>query len=84
MIDPELWDADEIVIFESYRYRCIRCQRPAVTLHELVPKSNNPKGWKKKGNRVPICNGCHTWAHDIGTKVSAPILIQCQEDYARW
>lgn len=41
---------------------CIRCQAPAVTLHEIIPKSLYPEWYTDVFNSVPICQKCHEWA----------------------
>jgi 5-methylcytosine-specific restriction endonuclease McrA len=73
------WKPDEIEIIERFREKCVRCRRPFVILHEIVPRSKLPKTWKKEGNRVPLCNGCHNWAHKVGTSNSERILRECVE-----
>ena len=70
----ENWKSSEIEIFELFNYRCARCPAPAVTLHEIVPKSKRPKDWDDPLNRIPLCMFCHMWAHNRGTKFSAQIL----------
>ena len=42
---------------------CIRCQAPAVTLHEIIPRSLYPEWYTDVFNSVPICQKCHAWAH---------------------
>ncbi len=42
---------------------CIRCEAPAVTLHEIIPRSLYPEWYTDVFNSVPICQKCHTWAH---------------------
>jgi len=61
-------------IIELFKSRCVRCQRPASTVHECEPRSQGKDSMKLK-NRVPICTDCHGWAHRVGTLVSAPILL---------
>lgn len=70
----ENWNSSEIAIFELFDYRCARCPAPAVTLHEIVPKSKRPKDWDDPLNRIPLCMQCHQLAHSRGTKFLAPIL----------
>lgn len=59
---------EEQAIFDEFGGRCARCGKPAVTLHEIVPKSRRPKTWDKQENRIPLDNDCHIWAHYRGTK----------------
>ena len=46
---------------------CIRCHQPAVTLHEITPRSMY-RNWylDTKWNSVPICDVCHSWAESAG------------------
>ena len=77
LIDKSLWTDEEIQIFKEFDYKCIACWiRDADTLHELIPKSLAPKTWKQPENRVPLCNKCHTEAHDHGTRKSRVYLEQ--------
>lgn len=57
-------------IFERFGNKCVRCQRPAVTIHEIVPRSRT-KDWANPENQVPLCAECHSWAHKYGAKNSA-------------
>ena len=66
----ELWTEEEIEIFSIFNFRCPRCNRRAVTLHEICPKSKCPKTWMKPENRMPLCANCHEWAHSRGTNNS--------------
>lgn len=38
---------------------CILCWGPAVTLHEIVPKSLYPEWESDPENSVPLCAACH-------------------------
>lgn len=78
-LQMELWTEEEWQIFEQFNFKCVRCLQPAVTLHEIRPKSLNPKTWMNSENRVPICAKCHSWAHERGTNQSAPILTTLRE-----
>lgn len=73
-LQKELWTDEEWHIFEIFHFKCIRCSAPAVTLHEIYPKSKRPKDWMRPENRVPVCHRCHQVAHRTGTKISAPIF----------
>ncbi len=46
---------------------CIKCLSPAVTLHEIDPKSLD-REWAEHGpeDSVPICADCHEWATGAG------------------
>jgi hypothetical protein len=77
LIDKSLWAESEIKIFETYKYMCVRCHRPAVVLHEIEPKSIRPKTWMDADNRVPLCAGCHEWVHRNSAKATAEYLREC-------
>ena len=48
------------VIFAYYRGRCVLCWvRPAVTIHEIEPRSKRPKTWREFENRAPLDAYCH-------------------------
>ena len=68
-----MWNLIELEILEQFGYKCIRCQREAVTLHEIIPKSRT-KNWGVPENRVPLCAECHNWAHKRGASNSAEEL----------
>ena len=56
-------------VLEKYNNRCILCGRKTNILHEIVPKSQLPKDWKRDGNRVPLCPRCHNKIHTDGASV---------------
>jgi 5-methylcytosine-specific restriction endonuclease McrA len=62
--------------------RCVRCGKPTKTLHEIIPISHGAKSLAGK-NRVPLCTQCHSWAHDVGTKISIPILQEERNEFLR-
>lgn len=64
--DESLWDEIELEIWKEQGYRCVVCGHYADTIHEIVPKSKNPKGWRKKENRVLVCLTCHDRIHYEG------------------
>lgn len=78
-LQRELWTDEEWHIFEQFNFKCVRCLQSAVTLHEIRPKSLNPKSWNTSDNKVPICAKCHNWAHERGTNHSAEMLITLRE-----
>ena len=78
MIDKDLWDADELEIFNLFGFRCPCCGRDAVTLHEIDFKSHT-KDWKRKGNRIPLCEVCHNLAHGRAAKAFKDKLIRIME-----
>lgn len=69
------WTFEELELLEKFKYRCVRCQKLFDTIHECIPRSQG-KDSMDITNRVLICVDCHTWAHLVGTKKSAPILLQ--------
>jgi 5-methylcytosine-specific restriction endonuclease McrA len=64
------WTKEELAIFAEFNGRCAKCGLPAVTLHEIIPKSKLPKTWNTPENRIPLCNEHHIEAHAKGTKAS--------------
>jgi len=68
MIDVDDWSLEEVKIFEIFNFRCAKCGRNADCLHEIIPKSNNPKNWKRSENRIPLCAMCHEQIHARGAK----------------
>lgn len=70
---------DEQKIYGMFHGRCVRCNSKAVTIHEIIPRSHG-NGTMDIENRVPVCADCHSWAHDVGTKNSIPILQQYRKD----
>lgn len=73
------YTSEELDLLEKFKYRCVKCQKNFVTIHECVPRSQG-KDSMLITNRVPICLECHDWAHRVGTKVSAPILLQLRSE----
>lgn len=71
---------DDQKIWDYYDGRCVVCGEQAVTIHEISPKSLNPR-WREFDNRVPLCNECHDWAHSIGTRHSASEIERKQEQW---
>lgn len=80
-INESLWSNDDLAIFKKFYFKCIRCSKPAIVIHEIKPKSRRPKNWMEVGNRVPLCRNCHNWAHKISCKQSAIILKRILEEY---
>ena len=66
---------------------CIRCYGPAVTLHEINPRSTERDWLNQPFNSVPICHDCHKWAGEnpdsqqveLSSKVSA--RLQAIQDW---
>lgn len=61
------------LVFRLFDYRCVKCGSPANQIHEIEPISHG-KRTLRVTNQVPLCAGCHTWAHDVGTSISMTIL----------
>jgi 5-methylcytosine-specific restriction endonuclease McrA len=51
------------------------CLEYADVIHEITPRSQDPKGWLTPENRVTLCHRCHWLVHNkIGTTQSKPLL----------
>lgn len=50
-----------------WRNKCIRCRKPSVVVHEVIPKSLLPSEWQSWQNQVALCSECHEFAHAVGT-----------------
>jgi 5-methylcytosine-specific restriction endonuclease McrA len=75
-------DPDRSIIMERFRYRCLRCGRIAVTIHEIEPKSHGREKAMLIENRIPLCNDCHLWVHGHNTQEVRTMLRKLREDYA--
>lgn len=73
-----IYSKEEKELLEKFKHRCVKCQRNFDTIHECKPRSQGKESMELS-NRVPICKICHDWAHRVGTKVSAPILLDYRE-----
>jgi len=81
----EFLDKDRDFILWLFDNKCVRCGRPAWQIHEIIPISHGKEHLLPK-NRVPLCysldgESCHSWAHDIGTKNSIPILQTKRKEF---
>lgn len=72
------FDLDEFSVLVLYKFRCIRCNKTASTIHEKIPKSLAPHTWRTMKNRVLLCAECHDWAHKVGTRTSEEELTELQ------
>ena len=52
--------------WEFWGRMCLRCRRPAATLHEILPRSIHRLWYTEVTNSVPLCDNCHRWAHGAG------------------
>jgi len=76
MIESSDWTPEELSIFALFSGRCGVCRiAESVTLHEICPKSINPK-WKNPKNRIPVCNSCHTRIHSEGINLKSIRVLQ--------
>lgn len=76
----KMMEKDRARILWLFDERCVRCWAPSRTIHEIEPISHgsHATNWK---NRVVICKTCHNWAHDVGTKISIPILKALRQEF---
>lgn len=69
----EYLDKDREMILWLFDSRCILCGCLANDVHEIIPISRGKSSLLIK-NRVVLCRTHHSYAHDIGTNISIPIL----------
>jgi 5-methylcytosine-specific restriction endonuclease McrA len=67
-------------VWKTYKGRCVRCKKPANSVHELIPRSLAPNEWGYFANMVTLCRPCHKWAQE-DTTMSAPILRQLADKF---
>ena len=67
--------------FVLFRGKCIKCRRPAVCMHEIVPRSKDPN-WCKIEKVVILCHKCHLWAHERGASSSDQELQELRFRYS--
>ena len=67
------------MIMDMFHHKCVRCGRPAVNIHEIIPRSRLPKEWVLPENRVAVCAECHAWAHSRGAASSADELRELRK-----
>jgi len=63
---PEFWDELDQIIWKEHDNKCIVCGSSGDTIHEIVPKSKNPRNWTNPKNRVVVCHMCHRKIHNEG------------------
>lgn len=66
--------------FELFNYRCAICYYPAVTIHEIVPRSRRPKDWWDIDNMISVCAKCHEKIHSHGATVSMVELAALRKE----
>lgn len=76
-------DPDREKIFVMYKYRCVKCGKPATEIHEKLPRSYGKRAMRI-GNRVPLCHSCHMWAHEVSARNTSLALTQCQIKFLRY
>ena len=70
-------------VLEYFSRRCVRCNRMAVTVHEIVPRSKRPRDWWVLDNRIALCADCHDYAHSRGASSSADEMRRLRDAYER-
>lgn len=75
-------DPDRESILDKFRYRCLRCGRVAVTVHEIEPKSHGKREAMQIENRIPLCHDCHSWVHQNNSIEVRQMLKELREHYA--
>ena len=74
-------DPNYEVVLALYDHQCPHCGSEAVTVHEIIPKSKNPRHWMDVDNRIPLCLSYHEYVHLLGTRVSEPKLRKLQQQW---
>ena len=70
-------------ILDYFLHRClVNPAHLAIVVHEIVPKSQDPKNWRRFENRVALCHECHDKIHNEGTAKWIPILTKFRKDWA--
>ncbi len=95
-------DADRIRIFQRATWHfwggtdeiappCLVCWKPAVCLHEIIPRSLYRDWFKDITNSIPVCNECHLRIHTKGDIMREELQQKAQEraividdDYIDW
>jgi 5-methylcytosine-specific restriction endonuclease McrA len=80
MTEEEQIEINQDIVWDLFDGMCIRCPDPANSVHEIIPRSKRPNDWWEVDNMCTLCMTCHTWAHNRGTKFSAPILIVLRKE----
>jgi 5-methylcytosine-specific restriction endonuclease McrA len=65
-------------ILKKFNYRCIRCGRKTLVIHEISPRILGKDSMREE-NRVPLCNKCHDWAHSLGSIKSGIVLRKLRD-----
>jgi len=67
-------------VWDNFAGRCIRCMRPAVCIHEIIPRSKLTD-WDVEDNQVTLCNACHVIIHTDGALNHVDELRQLAYDF---
>jgi hypothetical protein len=67
-------------IMRLFHGRCIRCNKRAVTVHEILPRSCG-KIAEKFENRVPLCHACHEEIHQHGAINFVTELLRLRREF---
>ena len=67
---------------------CIKCGKPAVTLHEIIPRSLYPTWYEDiNWNSVSVCDECHRWAEtegEAGRNKIRELTVQRLQQIREW
>ena len=95
-------NSESILVFQRATWRfwggtdntappCLVCWKPAVCLHEIIPRSLYRDWFKDITNSVPVCNECHLRIHEKGDimredlqKKAADRAAEIDNEYLDW
>jgi len=76
-VDQQIQDD---AIMDMFNGMCaVHLTHPAVTIHEIEPRSKRPKTWMDPENRIPLCEEAHRLVHEQGTRRSAALLTAARK-----
>lgn len=67
-------------LLEYFHHKCVRCSAPAVTIHEIIPRSMGKVSQDRK-NKVALCANCHFIVHEFGTGYYREELTRLREEF---
>jgi 5-methylcytosine-specific restriction endonuclease McrA len=74
------WKDEEYnTILKMFHGRCIRCEKYAVCVHEIVFKAEGKKS-HDINNRIPLCSDCHDWVHYSDKKGKSQELLELRAE----
>jgi hypothetical protein len=80
MIDKDLYEPEELIIFRAYGDRCvIHPWAWADALHEEPPRSLNPRWKEEPEKRFPLCYECHELIQSMPRDQAAEHLAKHQK-----